>query len=431
MQLDRPLDCLPSSTRRGRSSAAARRGSRSSTSSASGGSAGSRSRVDRARADPAARRPRSSSSAASRCSRGSKRRACSTSARARARSRSRSPTSIRARAVTGIDVSARRARARRARTPRAPASTSSSLVHDLFEGLPAGPWDARGLEPAVRRPRATGASLQPEVRDWEPDDGALRTGGQPPPSRGGAVDGLADGGALVLEVGDGQAQETAALLRSLGLRGRPDDTRSRRPRPGRSRGAGERRRRRRSQRSGRAGSRSSRRTPSTGSRPTAPARTPRGRSTPRRGGAPIQPTALLFASVDELDERLPELPAQRGRRRRALLPGPLTLVVPNPRSPIRMAQRSAAPTRSASVSLPSPAPAATVLAALGVLVATSANLPGGPDPRRRRGRARRRSGTSPARSSTAASCPGRPSTVVDLDRAAEPGVLREGAVPAE
>ena len=69
-----------------------------------------------------------------------------------------------------------------------------------------------------------------------------------------------------------------------------------------------------------------------------------------------------------------------------------------------------------------------ILTALGVLVATSANLPGQPDPRRIED-------VPPAiREGVAVvvdggELPGTPSTVVDLT-AAEPDVLREGAVPA-
>ena len=69
-----------------------------------------------------------------------------------------------------------------------------------------------------------------------------------------------------------------------------------------------------------------------------------------------------------------------------------------------------------------------MLAALGALVATSANLPGGADPRRVE--------DVPAEIRDAAAAvvdggelPGTPSTVIDLT-GAEPRVLREGAVPA-
>jgi tRNA A37 threonylcarbamoyladenosine synthetase subunit TsaC/SUA5/YrdC len=58
-----------------------------------------------------------------------------------------------------------------------------------------------------------------------------------------------------------------------------------------------------------------------------------------------RPTAILFASVDELLARVPELPAERvapaGAAARAV-----TLVVPNPDAAIRGSTRSD-PTRSA------------------------------------------------------------------------------------
>ena len=69
-----------------------------------------------------------------------------------------------------------------------------------------------------------------------------------------------------------------------------------------------------------------------------------------------------------------------------------------------------------------------IVTRVGAVAATSANLHGGPDPRRLdevpeeiRGRGRS--------SSTAANCPDVSSTVVDLT-GPEPRILREGAVPA-
>ena len=74
-------------------------------------------------------------------------------------------------------------------------------------------------------------------------------------------------------------------------------------------------------------------------------------------------------------------------------------------------------------------PGAEVLARVGAVVATSANVHGGPDPRRledvpveiRAGAAAVVDGGE---------LPGKPSTVLDLT-GEEPQVLREGAVPAE
>lgn len=146
-----------------------------------------------------------------------------------------------------------------------------------------------------------------------------------------------------------------------------------------------------------------------------------------KGRAAIRPTALLFASVDVLAERLPELPARSLAAASALLPGPLTLVLPNPGR--RFAWLNAERPDAIGVRVPDlDEPGSTVLAALGVLVATSANLPGGRDPRR--------VADVPAHIRAAAAAvidggelPGTPSTVIDLT-GAEPSVLREGVLPA-
>jgi L-threonylcarbamoyladenylate synthase len=147
-----------------------------------------------------------------------------------------------------------------------------------------------------------------------------------------------------------------------------------------------------------------------------------------KGRDAVQPTALLFASVDALEEHVPGLPARARAIARAVLPGPLTLVLPNPEG--RFGWLNERRPDAIGVRVPAVAgPGREVLAALGVLVATSANLPGRPDPQRAE--------DVPAaiREAVAAvvdggPLPGTPSTVVDLTGAA-PVVLREGAVPAD
>ena len=113
---------------------------------------------------------------------------------------------------------------------------------------------------------------------------------------------------------------------------------------------------------------------------------------------------------------------------RALLPGPLTLVLPNPGR--RFAWLNAERPEAIGVRVPALAgPGGDVLAAVGVLVATSANVPGGPDPRRLT--------DVPAAIVSAVTAavdggelPGVPSTVVDVT-GDEPVVVRAGAVAAD
>jgi release factor glutamine methyltransferase len=86
---------------------------------------------------------------------------------------------------------------------------------DLFEGLPAGPWDLVVSNP----PYVDGADLaglQPEVRDWEPREALTGPGAAEAVALGAAAV-LASGGGLALEVGEGQARATGELLEGLGL----------------------------------------------------------------------------------------------------------------------------------------------------------------------------------------------------------------------
>jgi release factor glutamine methyltransferase len=87
--------------------------------------------------------------------------------------------------------------------------------HDLFEGLPAGPWDLIVSNPPYVE-AADLPGLQPEVRDWEPH-GALSADGAVEAVARGAVSVLAPGGALAFEVGAGQTEATASLLDDLGF----------------------------------------------------------------------------------------------------------------------------------------------------------------------------------------------------------------------
>ena len=136
-----------------------------------------------------------------------------------------------------------------------------------------------------------------------------------------------------------------------------------------------------------------------------------------------QPIALLAASVGALLDLVPELdePLLRG-----LLPGALTLVLPNP----ERRYRGLAGDSPEKIGVRVPelgVDAKEIVRRVGGVAATSANLHGGADPRRLE--------DVPEEIRSAAivvdggELPGVPSTVLDLT-GAEPRVLREGAVPA-
>jgi L-threonylcarbamoyladenylate synthase len=141
-----------------------------------------------------------------------------------------------------------------------------------------------------------------------------------------------------------------------------------------------------------------------------------------KGRAAEQPTALVAASVERLRVLLPELDMTPVWH---LLPGPFTLVVANPAH--RFAWLTGATPDALGIRVPDLAgPTRAVLDDVGAVVATSANRPGGPDPRRlddvpeeiRAGAAAVVDGGE---------LPGAPSTVVDFT-GPEPRILREGAV---
>jgi L-threonylcarbamoyladenylate synthase len=147
-----------------------------------------------------------------------------------------------------------------------------------------------------------------------------------------------------------------------------------------------------------------------------------------KGRGDMQPTALLAADVDMLLDAVPELRGRAGKIARALLPGPYTLVLPNPARRFRWLAGQRPDTIGVRVpELPSPAQA--VLDRVGAVAATSANLPGGRDPRRLGDVPQQlREGCGFVLDGGELS--GIPSTVVDLT-GSEPIVLREGAVPSE
>jgi L-threonylcarbamoyladenylate synthase len=146
-----------------------------------------------------------------------------------------------------------------------------------------------------------------------------------------------------------------------------------------------------------------------------------------KGRPPERPTALLVRDLELLLECVPELRGRAATLARALLPGPYTLILPNPAQRYRWLGGSTP--NKIGVRVPELlGPGAEVLERAGALAATSANHHGGPDPRRLE------DVPVEIRASAAAvvdggELPGTPSTVLDLT-GEEPKVLREGAVPA-
>lgn len=88
-------------------------------------------------------------------------------------------------------------------------------VWDLFTGLPAGPWDLVVSNPPYVLPEEIDR-LEPEVRDWEPREALVGVGATEAVARG-ALDVLAPGGTLVLEVAFSDAGRVARMLGELGL----------------------------------------------------------------------------------------------------------------------------------------------------------------------------------------------------------------------
>jgi release factor glutamine methyltransferase len=115
--------------------------------------------------------------------------------------------------VTAIDVSAEAlalAGENAARTGLA----IELLEHDLRVGLPGGPYDLVVSNPPYVEPEEL-PTLMPDVREFEPHLALVGRGATEAVARA-ALDALAPDGRLVLEVGDGQAPGTAALLDGLG-----------------------------------------------------------------------------------------------------------------------------------------------------------------------------------------------------------------------
>jgi L-threonylcarbamoyladenylate synthase len=140
-----------------------------------------------------------------------------------------------------------------------------------------------------------------------------------------------------------------------------------------------------------------------------------------------QPSALLASSVEMLFECVPELEARDGTIVRELLPGPYTLVLSNPARRYRWL--TGARTDAIGVRVPVlPDAAKRALDAVGCVVSTSANDPGGPNPATL-DEVPARIREAVAAELDAGRLPGAPSTVIDFT-GEEPYVVRDGAAPA-
>jgi L-threonylcarbamoyladenylate synthase len=152
------------------------------------------------------------------------------------------------------------------------------------------------------------------------------------------------------------------------------------------------------------------------------------RLTKLKGRPETMPVTLLAADLDVLLDAVPEARGRAAVVARALLPGPYTLVLPNPARRFRWLCGTTP--EAIGVRVPHlPPTAKAVVERTGVLAATSANLHGGPDP------ARLQDVPPELLDGCGAvvddgELPGTPSTVVDLT-GPDAVVLREGAAPAE
>jgi tRNA threonylcarbamoyl adenosine modification protein (Sua5/YciO/YrdC/YwlC family) len=141
---------------------------------------------------------------------------------------------------------------------------------------------------------------------------------------------------------------------------------------------------------------------------------------------PRKPSTVMFASAGDAENLLEPLERELGRRARALLARGATVLVPNPGA--RYLHLTGDDPERIGIRVSAFPPAlAEAIATVGAILATSANLHGGPDPRTL--------GEVPAELAERCAvlvdggpaAAGRASTVLDLS-AARPVILREGAL---
>lgn len=150
-----------------------------------------------------------------------------------------------------------------------------------------------------------------------------------------------------------------------------------------------------------------------------------------KGRVPDKPSAVMLFDVDLALAALPELGARTREAVEGLLPGPVTVLLPNPahRFPLACGPRPDV----LGVRVPRlPESAAALHAVRWPVLQSSANLSGGPDARRLE--------EVPSRLREeadlvldAGELPGTPSTVIDLVAYEDDGswrILRDGALPA-
>jgi L-threonylcarbamoyladenylate synthase len=146
-----------------------------------------------------------------------------------------------------------------------------------------------------------------------------------------------------------------------------------------------------------------------------------------KGRPEAVPSALLAADLDAILDAVPEVRGRAAVAARELLPGPYTLVLPNPARRFRWLTGESPETIGVRVpDLHDDSRA--IVEPIGVVVATSANRHGEADPARLEDVPEEiLQGIGAV--VDAGDLPGTPSTVLDLT-GPDPRVLREGAVPA-